>query len=193
MGGQQQVLNSDNAFPMVDNGGGTYTYTHTVDRPGEITVNIIKYTQGGVYSEFYDNLDFIGVNAHTTISSDLAFDWDWGDVYPGEQDDLAAKFYFRFKPPVTGTYQFSIDVDDVGIMDFDGSHILYKWGNGFLTETHSLDANKFYYGEGTFLEASGPARYIIYWQYPGQPNVTIPSTAFYYPEYITSEMHFNVG
>ena len=38
---------------MTDNLDGTYTYNYSVSKPGQITVSVLQYTQGGVYREFF--------------------------------------------------------------------------------------------------------------------------------------------
>ena len=54
------MLTSSIDTQMTDNGGGTYSYSYTVTRPGIITVAILLYTQGGVFNEFFTSPDQSG-------------------------------------------------------------------------------------------------------------------------------------
>lgn len=45
---------------MTDNGDGTYTYNHTISRPGIITINVMRYAPGGAYIEWYTNRALTG-------------------------------------------------------------------------------------------------------------------------------------
>ena len=102
---------------MTDNLDGTYTYNYTVSRPGQITVSILQYTLGGVYQEYYASNSFSGNNAYnSTIPADINFNWGSGNIYPSRAIDVSAKFYFRFKAPITGIITFYILLDDVTTM-----------------------------------------------------------------------------
>ena len=59
---RQTVLTSDIVAQMTDNHDGTYTYNYNVTRPGQITVSVLHYTNGGVYQEFFPNQFLSGDN-----------------------------------------------------------------------------------------------------------------------------------
>lgn len=109
---------------MTDQGDGTYTYTLSVARPGDITVSVLYYTQGSLWIEYYPNQVWSGTNELTTTASNVNFDWGTGAVYNSEVDDLGAKLFYRIKSPYSGTVRFYIDSDDRTILYFDGSVVL---------------------------------------------------------------------
>jgi hypothetical protein len=122
--GRDQVITSDYSAQMTDNGDNTYTYSTTVTRPGDITINVLKYTSGGAYSEFYTNLGSTGTNSYQNISTDINYNWGSGDVFPGNSDTVGAKFYFRVYAPASGPYTFYVTMDDAGYLEIDGNNII---------------------------------------------------------------------
>ena len=106
------MLTSDIVAQMTDNHDGTYTYNYSVTRPGQITVSVLHYTNGGVYQEFFPNQYLSGNNGSNGTRSDINVDWGGGAVYSSISDNVSAKFYFRFKAPITGSLVFYVGVDD---------------------------------------------------------------------------------
>ena len=102
---------------MTDNGGGTYSYSYTVTRPGIITVAILLYTQGGVFNEFFTSPDQSGnsVANGTWPNINLANAAN-NYFYSGQGSSLSANFYYMFKAPITGTIKFSVSIDDTVTM-----------------------------------------------------------------------------
>jgi len=49
---QKQVLDSEIEEEMTNNNDGTFTFTHVVERPGNITILVIKYTENLMYCEY---------------------------------------------------------------------------------------------------------------------------------------------
>ena len=98
---------------MMDNLDGTYSYNYLVTRPGIITIAIILYSQGAVYSEFFPNTALTGNTVSSGISwSNIDLTSGTNNVYPGNTDYLSGNFYFKFKAPITGTLTFTVFVDD---------------------------------------------------------------------------------
>ena len=97
---------------MTDNLDGTYTYNYSVSRPGQITISVLQYTQGGVYQEYFNNNNRSGNNQNNGTTSQINFNWGSGVIYSGVSDNVSASFYFRFKGPITGVVTFYIYVDD---------------------------------------------------------------------------------
>ena len=184
MAGQEQVLADTRIFQMNYVGGDTYSYSFLVDKSGNITVNVIKYTQGGVYAEYYPNTSLTGDNEHQNITDDLINDWHTNIVFGSYDNQLGAKYYFRLKPPVSGNYDFSMNVDDTGKFILDGNTVMYQHRHGDTSGSMTLDANRYYYGLFEWTEGRNRADFHVYWKPPGRANETIPSTAFYYPEYM---------
>ena len=108
--GRQTVLTSDIVAQMTDNHDGTYTYNYSVSRPGQITVSVFHYTNGGVYQEYFPNNLLNGDNVSNSITSQINFAVSTNDAYPGNSEYISANFYFRFKAPITGTLTFYINI-----------------------------------------------------------------------------------
>ena len=110
--GRETVLSSDLVSQMTDNRDGTYTYSFSVSRPGQITISLLHYTLSGVYQEYFPNNALSGNNGSNGTTSQINFNWGGGNVYGSISDNVSAKFYFRFKAPLTGSLTFYVGVDD---------------------------------------------------------------------------------
>ena len=107
--GRQTVLTSDIVAQMTDNHDGTYTYNYSVSRPGQITVSVLHYTNGGVYAEYFSNTAYYGNNAYnSTYPQQINYPQSTNNAYPGTNTYISAYFFFRFKAPITGTITFTI-------------------------------------------------------------------------------------
>ena len=112
--GRQTVLTSDIVAKMTDNLDGTYTYNYSVSRPGQITVSVLHYTNGGVYAEYFPNTSESGNNAYnSTYPQQINYPQSTNNAYPGRSEYLSANFYFRFKAPITGTIMFTIYIGKI--------------------------------------------------------------------------------
>lgn len=109
---------------MVDNGDKSYSYSTTVARPGDITINVLKYTKGGAYTEYYLNQAGTGTHAYQDISREIDFRWNSGTIIYGKSDDVGIKFYFRLLAPASGTYYFYLTSDDITHLYIEG-YLLY--------------------------------------------------------------------
>ena len=98
---------------MTDNSDGTYTYNYHVANPGTITVSVILYTQNGVYSEFFPDVDGqTGSNVHNSTWQTINLQEANHTLYPNRIENILGNFYFKVRSPVTGTLNFTISVDD---------------------------------------------------------------------------------
>jgi hypothetical protein len=121
--GREQVLDSDyNELRMTDNGDNTYSATTTISRPGAFTYFIHKYTQGGVYNEYFSSLDWSGTNEKTNITATL--DHSWSGTIFNTYSDASANFYFKLLAPVTGAYYFYLSHDDYANLRINDNNIL---------------------------------------------------------------------
>jgi hypothetical protein len=75
---RDQVVDSDYEIRMTDNGDNSYSATTTISRPGDVTYYVHKYTQGGVYNEYFSSFDWSGTSKKTNITSTL--DHYWGGI-----------------------------------------------------------------------------------------------------------------
>ena len=126
--GANTALTNSISAQMTDNSNGTYTYNYQVPMPGTITVSVLLYTQGGVYGEYFPNINESGNNVYNSINSTLNLGYALQDVFPGGSTYISANFYFRFKSPTTGILTFSIGFDDIITM-YIGNYFsfIFRW------------------------------------------------------------------
>jgi hypothetical protein len=67
---------------MNDNGDGTYTADYTVSSSGLVTVSVELLTQGGLYTEYFNNMDLSGVPVLTQIEPGIEKIWENGLISP---------------------------------------------------------------------------------------------------------------
>ena len=109
--GRQTVLTSEIVAQMTDNHDGTYSYNYSVSRPGQITVSVLHYTNGGVYAEYFPYSSITGINEHnSTYPQQINYPSSTNNADLGTSTNFSANFYFRFKAPTTGTITFSIQI-----------------------------------------------------------------------------------
>jgi hypothetical protein len=169
--------------------GGTYTYSTNVTRPGEVTINVIKYTQNQIYTEYYANQVWGGANSLVTLSSNVNFNWGTGAVFNGNIDHVSMVLAFKLYAPVTGTYTFETYTDDSTKLTLNGVQILYMLCCGTQTNTTTLTGGTYYEGRIQYEENTSPAYTYLYWTIPGGSKEIIPSSYFYSPAYLVSEQH----
>ena len=82
---------------MTESPSGTYTYSTTVNRPGAITINVIKYTSGGVLLEYYSNPAMTGASQTNSREPTINFNWGTGNIFGGVFDNVGIKVILNFK------------------------------------------------------------------------------------------------
>ena len=175
---------------MTDNGG-TYSVSFDVHRPGKINVNIIKYTQGGVYADVYSNANWEGGLKSLSLSN-IDFDWGSGSVFGQSNDNVSSKFYFVLEGPITGIVTIQLQANEKGWLYLDEALIVHS--NYALSSSASIDmvSGKLYYGLIEFVETTGLADLKMFWSYEGQPLTIIPSSYFYSPSHQSSQQEIIV-
>lgn len=174
-----QVLDSDFTDTMTDNGDNTYSYEYTVDRPGEITIQVFSYVPEGVYSEWFDNYYWVPPYNFTEIRTNMTENFGFSSVNGLSKDKVTAKFYFGIKPPVDETYTFGGLGDNIFRVSLEGTQIISANHQLVKSDPVALKADTFYDMYCEFEEGSGNAKYKLQWEYPGQASQTIPSQNFF--------------
>ncbi|CAI2360768.1 unnamed protein product [Moneuplotes crassus] len=192
VGGQEQVLDSSSTSSMTDNGDGTYTSTISVTRPGKITINVFKYTQGGVLVEYYSGTTYSGGVQHAEIKSDLNIDYGSGNLFGSTSNFASAKMYFKLKGPSTESITLQLEADDTASLSLDGSNVVSA-SSGTNTNTFSSTLNTMYDGQINFVEILFSAKVILSWSYTSVPMTTVPSANLYYKAYISSPMQLTIN
>jgi hypothetical protein len=114
----------------ISNGDGTHSYSYTINLDGKITYSIILYTQGGIYSEYFDNTNASGTVAKTNITSTLNFNWGLGSIFSGNFETVSARYLAKIKAPTTDTYTIFFFRDDGVRIYIDGTLKLNYWASG---------------------------------------------------------------
>ena len=188
------MIDSDITERMTDNGDRTYSSTFTFHRPGYITLTVIKYTQSRVYGEYYLSRNHEGRSYYWNTANNINFNWGYSRVfyYRGSRyDNVSAKYYFRLLAPVTGQYNFTVDVDDEMRMYLDGNLIM-NHTSGVHTDSVILVAGTYYYGKIEYEEGYSRAELMLYWAYDGQTQEIIPSTNFFGPTYVRTPTNYYI-
>ena len=82
MGGQEQVIDNNTIdYLMTDNGNNTYTYDYTINKPGDITINILKFTSNKVRVEYFPSKALTGENKKIELVDNIDFNWGFGAIY----------------------------------------------------------------------------------------------------------------
>ena len=177
---------------MTDNGNNQYSYTFSVSRPGKITISVLKYIGGRVFNEYYPTTDLTLNSDFFTYSPDLNLNWGSGVIYNGNSDNVGSKSYFKILAPTTGSYIFTVDVDDTFKLWINSGLVINKGCCGLSSATISLTGGTFYEGYIEYNEFGGYAYMILYWEINGGGRVLVPSSAFYGPEYVSSPVTITI-
>jgi len=174
--GRETVLDSDVSYKMIDNRDKTYSYNYTVDRPGDITINVIKYNLGKVYAEYYPNTAWSGNNNHRDNLTQIFFNSSSVWVYNNGSNDYNynawIKFYFRLSPPINASYTILGHSDESISLSINGTSFLSRSSNGNTSNTITLEAGEFYEWELIYKKSNSIATdYWLYWSYLGTSYV----------------------
>ena len=88
--GQENVL-SEFTAEMAWKGNNRYEYSYSVTRPGEITINVLKYRRGGVWAQFYAVSSWPGTPQHKDIFSSISKNWGSGYLYGSRKNSVWIK------------------------------------------------------------------------------------------------------
>lgn len=191
---RDQVLDDETEHQMTDVGGNTYSYTFTPTRPGDISILVKKYTNGGVYVEYFPNDDYSGTSTYNEVVSVINFNYNTGEVFPGWTEYCSAKFYFKAQPPVTTVVNFYVEADTGGELYIEGNLVASAAGLGAFTRgDYAMDQNTLHTSQLNFYERTGPANVSLYGVFGGGSDTIIPSTSLYYPEIIGSLQQITIG
>jgi PA14 domain/Divergent InlB B-repeat domain/Carbohydrate binding module (family 35) len=119
--------------------------------------------------------------------TDATVDFVWGQGSPGAPvtiNNFSAKWTGKVKPPVTGSYTFTVRGDDGVRLFISGTKVIDGWsdhGPTDFTYTTNLAAGTMYDIELHFYENGGGAECKLQWSYPGQAKQAIPQGQLFPP------------
>jgi cysteine-rich repeat protein len=174
---------------MTDNNDGTYSYTWIPDNEGKLSISVVKMNRFSVLGTYYNTVDLSGTAVSSNYSTNINYNWGGFDVIPGQGDYVSAKYEAYLKSPYTGTVTLNLYVDNYGALWVDGiqkfNYMTASWVWTRST-TVSMIKDQFYHIEAHFGEITGGAIVQMSYSYTGQPSTIIPTSQFYYPEYVSS-------
>jgi beta-glucosidase len=97
-------------------------------------------SQPGWQAEYFNNRELQGDAVLTRV--DRKIDFDWGQSSPAPEvnaDNFSARWTGSIKAPASGTYRFSMDVDDGARVYVDGNLILDSWADHVGVTSASVD------------------------------------------------------
>jgi cysteine-rich repeat protein len=161
---------------MTDHGNGTYSYSFTINRPGNFTVAPMLYVQGRSYAEYFPNTACSGTHVYSNYPSYISYNWHGGHIYPGRSTYLCIRFHFALKAQETGRHNFGFEVDDGASLKIGDS-----W-----TSSASFIKDELYDCQIDYYQGPCWGSYLYFsWSYPGQGGTIVPSQSFFYPMYVT--------
>ena len=186
--GADNTLSSSIFALMTDNYDGTYTYQYTLTNEGKVSIAVILFNRFKILSEFYNGNPLSGSVVVTNYSSSLQYNWQSSDIIPGHSDYVSAYFQAYIKAPITGSITFTLTWDDGADLSIDGVAKISKYGASSSSDsfTMSMTQDQYYYLKIKYGEIGGGAAITLYWAYSGVSQTVIPSTSYYYPNYVGS-------
>ena len=130
----------------------------------------------GLYTEFFNNINFDGQPAHTDIQSNLSPYWHNLSPAPGvNKDNFSVRWSGTLKVTTAGIYEFSQISDDYGRIYLDGKLLIDNWSDQKRNVTTTAQA---YLEKGRdipfrveYAEVDQFAGQRVKWKYIGGPSV----------------------
>lgn len=145
-------------------------------------ISPLKGGCGQVVATYYSNVNLTGTPA-LQRSEDLVNN-QWGGGSPDSSipaDNFSAQYKTKVIPPVSGTYTFYTNTDDSAELIVNGSTVI-PWTaagvRGATSTTINLTANQPAELTYSIKEIGGNAYAMLYWSYPGQTQIIIPSSNY---------------
>jgi len=136
---------------------------------------------GQVVATYYSNVNLTGTP--TLQRSEDIINNQWGAGSPDASiptDNFSAQYKTKIIPPVSGTYTFYTNTDDSAELIVNGTTVI-PWTaagvRGATSTTMNLTANQPVDLTYSIKEIGGSAYAMLYWSYPGQTQVIIPSVS----------------
>jgi hypothetical protein len=186
-GSTNNVIDIIQRFKMTDNGDGTYEYTYVTSKEGKVTVTVFLYDRTDrVFARYYDCPSYKSCSSTlrgTQYKSLINEDYDFGDIYSTQGDNIKTVFETVLLPTATKPYTFKIYGDDNAKVYLDGIQIIEsEWSLSLIdTLTIPLYANRPYYVKVEHEEKNGESKILFSWDDTGI-LAAIPSANFGYPQ-----------
>jgi len=138
----------------------------------------------GLEGEYWPNLTMTGL-PQTRNDANVQFDWVAGSPLNGiPNDNFSVRWRGRIKPQFTETYTFATESDDGVRLWVNGQLLIDKWinqGTTRWTGTITLTAGQLYEFELHYFDNALSAVARLFWSSASQPELVVPSTAFFNP------------
>jgi len=189
VGGADNTIASPIWALMTDNNDGTYTYTWTPDNEGKLSIVVVYMNRFKILSTFYHTNSLSGAVAATNYSSTINYSWSTYNVTATNSDNVSAKFEGYIRAPITGSVTLYMYTEDYASLSVDGTLKFNYFTTASASEYStviSMTAGNYYQIDARWGETTGSATVRLSWSYSGQAKTVIPSTSWFYPEYVGS-------
>ncbi|MCB1062460.1 MAG: hypothetical protein KDN20_06015, partial [Verrucomicrobiae bacterium] len=134
----------------------------------------------GLQGDYYASNSGDGKPILTRIDAGVQFNWQGGVPAPGlPADGFRVEWNGKLQAPDSGTYTLEADVDDEMEVWVDGKSVLKaKYGSKTRSKGLKLEAGKWYDFRARYVESSGEAKAILYWESKNIPRQIIPPSRF---------------
>ena len=142
-------------------------------------------TCGQIKAEYYNNTSFSGTPALTQYEEIINNNWGSGAPAAGvNADSFTARYTSYLTPPVTGTYTFYTNMDDAEKVTVNNVVLGDYLASGpccvtrAMPQTINLVAGQAVPVTVEMREGGGSAYIRLYWAYPGQTQIIVPTSAY---------------
>ena len=114
----------------------------------------------GLKGEYFASID---ADRPAMTRNDATIQFNWAGGQPASAvpaDNFKIVWTGKLRPPVSGTYRFYSEQDDSFSLWLDGRAVIKNNGRG----TYKLDSNKWYDVRAEFIEYSGAAKVMLFWE-----------------------------
>ena len=114
----------------------------------------------GLKGEYFASID---ADRPAMTRNDATIQFNWAGGQPASAvpaDNFKIVWTGKLRPPVSGTYRFYSEQDDSFSLWLDGRAVIKNNGRG----TYKLDSNKWYDVRAEFIEYSGEAKVMLFWE-----------------------------
>ena len=193
------IITTTNSLMTYKNNGIGYNHSFTVSKAGPISIFIYANESRTIKGIYYLNTNFADP-PYSENWTDFTLPWAANPQLAGGQTAyFSYKFDTYIKGPITGTVNFVIRHDDGIEIIIDGTPQQFLTSRGSILVYQNLD----YIGRFTASfsyqmtldqlyrfqikwanRGAGHDEFEWYWDYTGQSRIIIPSTSYYYPNYL---------
>ena len=94
------------------NTGTEFSTDFVINRVGKVTISVVLARRGGLYAEFFNNIQLQGTPVFGRIDSIIDFDWGVSKLTEQSGDYVSAQWFGKLKAPRSEPFTFILNGDD---------------------------------------------------------------------------------